>query len=90
MPSDTAIADKIGDYLAKETASIERGPMHLRAIRANTMRADWEKKEQMLLNWAVDPQGRPQPFGGEINAFDCARCINHFAAKAAKYREALA
>lgn len=89
MPSDTATADKIGEYLAKETASIERGPMNLRAIRADTMRADWEKKEQRLLAWALDPQDKPQPFGGEINAFDCARCINHFAGKAAKYREAL-
>lgn len=89
MPSDAATADKIKGYLDEETARIERGPIHMRAIRADTMRADWEKKEKMLLAWANDPGERKHPFGGQINAFDAARCINHFAGLGAKYRDAL-
>ena len=82
-----SISDKISQYLADQTASIERGPLHMRSIRADTMQRDWEKKEQMLLLWVNGKKSRPHPFNGEINAFDIARCRNHFAALAVKYRE---
>lgn len=79
------MADQITEYLEKETAAIERGPIHMRAIRAGTMMRDWEKKEALLAAWAASDDDKPAPFGGQISAIDAARCINHFAALKQKW-----
>ncbi len=79
--------DKIADYIARESAQIERLPRHLRAAKADFIRRDFERKEAILLAWATAGNPGPMPFNGDINAFDTARVVNHFAGIAAKYRE---
>lgn len=82
--SDTLAEHPFDVWLREETERIERGPIHMRAVRANTHMIDWGRKEQILLQWAKDQRGT-QPFKGEINAFHCARAINHFAALKQKW-----
>lgn len=78
-------SDKMGDFLAAQTAIIEALPEDQRAAKAEFWRNDFERKELMLLEFAHDLR-KTDPFGGTLTAFMTARAVNHFAAIAAKYR----